>query len=107
MSANELPVVAWSAEIDGNPNFGRGWAFSPVQSDKTPLPLADHAAAQARIEALEAKVADRIETIVNIAKFLGMDPDEEAARPDYDPKGPASLTIIRAIERYVAMKGGR
>jgi hypothetical protein len=51
------------------------------------------------LAAEKQRVGDRVETLVTIGRFLQIDPDEEEARPGYDPKGPASQTIIAAIER--------
>ena len=42
-----------------------------------------------------------IETLFAVAAYLGVNADEEQARPGYDPRGPASKTLIAAIERRI------
>lgn len=44
--------------------------------------------------------ASAMETLMAVAKYLGIDADHEQSQPGYDPKGPASKTIIAAIERH-------
>lgn len=77
-------------------------------SDKVCALLAETRAAIDRLGALaEAAIKerdDRTDTIVNVGRFLGIDPDWEEKQPGYDPKGPASATIIRAIQRLAAVQ---
>jgi len=49
---------------------------------------------------LQQKLDARIETLVSVGKFLGIDEAEERARPGFDEDAPASLMLIEAIKRY-------
>jgi hypothetical protein len=103
--AQQAPVSAEAGELPPLPErvhpLWRGTHYIDVFSADQMRYYARAAIAQSRAQVVPAS-NPALETLMAVAMWAGVDADTEQSRTDYDGSGPASQTLIRAIERKCA-----